>query len=202
MAMERSEPRPETELEEALNSWLREELGIEEPRRVVRSNERRIVVSKVDAELAPDLFQLVELTPELFDPARVDAAYRERVVRVDPATSRAENWRAAMQDRFGQDAGLRHRGAGVGALEPPEPRRELDAPRGRARGFSRVPLAHGSRARSLQALLRPLRRPPSGEPLPRSRPRTRAARARVAGLHGNCRALRLVAAATSPDATA
>ncbi|MEE9278950.1 MAG: hypothetical protein V3V67_02130 [Myxococcota bacterium] len=107
MATERSEPRPETELQEALNSWLREELGIEESRRVVRSNERRIVVSKVDAELAPDLFQLVELTPELFDPARVDAAHRERAVRVDPATPRAENWRAAMQELL-QAAGRRH----------------------------------------------------------------------------------------------
>ncbi len=99
--------RPETELEEALNTWLREELGIEESRRVVRSNERRIVVSKVDAELVPDLLQLIELTPELFDSARVEAAYRQRAARADPATLRAENWRAAMQELL-QAAGRRH----------------------------------------------------------------------------------------------
>ncbi len=83
-------------LELRLNRWLREELGIEEPRRVVRASSERILVSKVAPQFALDLFQLVELTPELFEEGRVVEACEALARDSEPGTARSENWRAAL----------------------------------------------------------------------------------------------------------
>lgn len=84
------------ELERELNAWLRSERGIEEPRRIVRMDERHIRVSKVAPGFALELYRLVERMPELFDPASVLAACAERAARADPDTTRSENWRDAL----------------------------------------------------------------------------------------------------------
>lgn len=94
-------------LERALNAWLRDELGIREPRRVVRENARRIVVSKVAAGLAADLFDLIELTPRLFDESRVVAAYERCASRSDPAMPRTETWHGT-QHELVREAGRAH----------------------------------------------------------------------------------------------
>ena len=94
-------------LEQRLNRWLREELGIEEPRRVVRTSSERILVSKVAPRFALDLFQLVELTQELFDEAHVIEACEARARRADLATLRSDNWRSALHALLAQSGAPR-----------------------------------------------------------------------------------------------
>ena len=96
-----------TPLEQRLNRWLREELGIEEPRRVVRISSERILVSKVAPHFALDLFQLVELTPQLFEEANVIEVCAARARHADPATPRSENWRAALHELLSEIRTLR-----------------------------------------------------------------------------------------------
>ncbi len=94
-------------LEQRLNRWLREELGIEEPRRVVRTSVERILVSKVAPNFALDLLQLVELAPKLFEEVRVIGACEARARRSDPATPLSENWRAALHELLSDIGSLR-----------------------------------------------------------------------------------------------
>ena len=94
-------------IEQRLNRWLSEEHGIEEPRRVVRTSSERILVSKVAPHFALDLFQLVELTPELFEEAHVIEACAARARRADSATPRSENWRSALHTLLSQLGTLR-----------------------------------------------------------------------------------------------
>ncbi len=60
----------------ALQAWLRDELGLNEYRRIVRQSESAIVVSKFEPGFSQDLFALVERLPELFDQALIRARYR------------------------------------------------------------------------------------------------------------------------------
>ncbi len=94
-------------LEQRLKRWLREELGIEDPRRVVRASSERILVSKVAPDFALDLLQLLELTPELFEETRVLEACEARARCSDAATPRSENWRAALHELLSKIGTLR-----------------------------------------------------------------------------------------------
>ena len=100
-------PHAEPGLEAALNQWLAAERGVLEPRRIVRVDDERILVSKVAPGFAVDLYRLVQLMPELFDEARVVEACERRARTADAQTPRSENWRAAMHEVLGA-AGRRH----------------------------------------------------------------------------------------------
>ncbi len=87
-----------SDLEGALNAWLATEVGVDEPRRVVRADAERILVSKVAPGFTPDLHRLLRSMPELFEEESVVAACARRARVADPETPRSESWRAAMHE--------------------------------------------------------------------------------------------------------
>jgi hypothetical protein len=98
--------------EEELRSWLRDGLGINEYRRVVRENAETVVVSKFEARFSQELFAVVDALPELLDDECVAAAYRERaaeyIARGEPAL-RTHVWREASEGllrRLGEQRGI------------------------------------------------------------------------------------------------
>lgn len=95
-----------------LSAWLREEVGLEEFRRVVRENKTTIVISKFEPDFAPDLFATVDALPELFDDALVTAEY-ERIAAEHQARGeaplRTAVWREASEsllERLGDARGI------------------------------------------------------------------------------------------------
>jgi len=95
-----------------LSAWLREEVSLEEFRRVVRENETTIVISKFEPGFAPDLFATVDVLPELFDDALVTAEY-ERMAAEHQARGeaplRTAVWREASEsllERLGEARGI------------------------------------------------------------------------------------------------
>ncbi len=95
-----------------LAAWLRDELGLEEYRRVVRENESTIVVSKFEPGFAPNLFETVDALPELFDDEAVTAEY-ERIAADRAARGesplRTEVWREAslaLLRRYAEQRGI------------------------------------------------------------------------------------------------
>jgi hypothetical protein len=106
MTLHASDP-PSNEFESELNKWLRETVDIDLPRRVVRVDDARILVSKFEPGFAARLHELLDLMPELFDEAAVVAAY-ERVGASRPAeTPRMLMWHEAMHGLL-RAAGERH----------------------------------------------------------------------------------------------
>jgi hypothetical protein len=95
-----------------LTARLREELGIREPRRVVRADGRVIVLSKLAAGESKDLFAAVEALPELFDAAVIAGEYerlRLELVARGEAPLRSAVWRMAVEsllDRLVPDRGI------------------------------------------------------------------------------------------------
>lgn len=85
-----------TDLERDLNEWLRHDLGIEDrPRRVVRVDGQRVLVSKFEPGFAARLHELVERMPEVFDERAVLDAY-EREAAAAPQASRVATWHRAL----------------------------------------------------------------------------------------------------------
>jgi hypothetical protein len=81
-----------------LRAWLREELGLNEYRRVVRENATTLVISKFEAGFSQDLFATVDLLPELFDDAVILAEYGRLVAEHrsrGQSPMRTEVWREA-----------------------------------------------------------------------------------------------------------
>ena len=84
--------------------WLADR-GIEGPRRVVRESEDAILVSKFEFGFAARLYRALDLLPELFDAACIEARYHAQ----PPATPRVEAWRLAINallDELGPARGL------------------------------------------------------------------------------------------------
>lgn len=94
-------------LQRPVARWLREDVGIEEPRRVVHANQGHILVSKFERGFAAELHALLFLMPELFDPRAVAEAYAQVVAEVSPTDLRVEAWHAALH-RLLREAGERH----------------------------------------------------------------------------------------------
>lgn len=94
------------EFERSLLQWLRADLGVEEPRRLVRDTGDEALVSKFEAGFAARMHALLDDLPELFDEAQVIARY-DAVARELPAdTPRSDVWHGAMHAAIG-DAGTR-----------------------------------------------------------------------------------------------
>jgi hypothetical protein len=87
---------PPDALEADLNRWLRDTTDIDRPRRVVRVDEERILVSKFEPGFAARLHELLDLMPELFDEASVVTAYEQRASAGGAGASRTVTWREAM----------------------------------------------------------------------------------------------------------
>ncbi|MBM3138825.1 MAG: hypothetical protein FJZ92_01095 [Chloroflexi bacterium] len=98
---------PEARLEAALNAWLRDEVEVDRPRRIVRADATRILVSKFEPGFAARLHELLDLMPELFDARAVADAYARRAAEVEPGTPRTRVWHETMHALL-RDAGARH----------------------------------------------------------------------------------------------
>jgi hypothetical protein len=82
-------------LEDRLQDWLGAELDIHEPRRVVRADRSRVLVSKCPPGFASELMDTMDALPELLDKAAIAAAY-EAEAAAAPQSWRAECWHRAM----------------------------------------------------------------------------------------------------------
>jgi hypothetical protein len=98
--------------DEALRSWLHDEVGLAEYRRIVRQSEEAIVISKFEPGFSQELFALVDLLPELFDDAVVAAEYarvRLACLRAGESPQRTAVWRKASEavlDRLCAERGI------------------------------------------------------------------------------------------------
>ncbi len=110
--------------ERTLLDWLREERGVEEPRRLVRADEEEALISKFEPGFAAGLHDLLRLIPDLFDEATV-VANTERAMASTPGEPRTGAWHAAMHAALAQ-AGEGH---GVPDLRLAEVRAGIDSVR-------------------------------------------------------------------------
>lgn len=95
--MEIEPDTPEFAAAEArLRTWLREEAGVHEWRRLVRVTEQEMLVSKFEAGFAPRLFALLDEVPELFDEATVVSRYEALAATLPADTPRIDAWHASM----------------------------------------------------------------------------------------------------------
>jgi hypothetical protein len=78
-----------------LNRWLRQEVGAEEPRRVVSRTDARVFVSKFAVGFAEHLRETLDHRADLFDVDAVSIAYARQATR-SPDMPRVEVWRLAM----------------------------------------------------------------------------------------------------------
>lgn len=81
--------------EQRLQQWMSGLLGVTEPRRVVRSDEQRVLVSKFGDGFAAHLHDILDHVPELFDADCVAESYAALAGR-NPQLPRAVAWRAAI----------------------------------------------------------------------------------------------------------
>lgn len=100
---------------EAFHSWLRDEVGLQEYRRIVRDSDSIVVISKFEPGFSQELFATVDLLPELFDDSVVEAEY-ERLVQEHrsqgAAPLRTAVWRQASEavlHRFASERGIDER---------------------------------------------------------------------------------------------
>ncbi|MCA9849055.1 MAG: hypothetical protein KC461_00175, partial [Dehalococcoidia bacterium] len=84
------------ELNRAVAEWLEREVGVDRPRRVVRADDREILVSKFEPGFAAQLHRLLDELPELFDEPRVIASYQRMAHELPADTPRVDAWHAAM----------------------------------------------------------------------------------------------------------
>ncbi len=99
------DPSPPSDPE--LNAWLRGVADVDRPRRVVRVDDDRILVSKFEPGFAARLHELLDLMPELLDEGSVVAAYDRLAAATDPGASRTATWREALHAAL-RAAGERH----------------------------------------------------------------------------------------------
>ncbi len=88
-------PADEAALEQRLQLWLREERGIEGPRRVVRVWDDRILVTKVPAGFAAELLATAHNLPALDDLRALQDAYAE-AVQSESGANCVRTWRSAI----------------------------------------------------------------------------------------------------------
>lgn len=120
-----SAPLDSAAFERALQDWLRAEVGVPEPRRLVRVSEDDALVSKFEAGFAARLHDLLDDLPELFDEARVLARYQATAHALPADTPRLDAWHAAMHAALA-DAGQR---LGIPDLRLAEVRAGIDSVR-------------------------------------------------------------------------
>lgn len=97
-------------------------VGVTEPRRIVRRDPERILVSKFEEGFAAHLHDVLDKLPELFETAAVQAEYTA-VSRSGPQLSRSAAWRAAIDQLLVRLAGER----GLTALDVTNVRGGLDS---------------------------------------------------------------------------
>jgi hypothetical protein len=120
----RPSDEPSHPLQQPLSRWLRD-IGIQEPRRVVRADDESVLVSKFEPGFAAGLTALLDLMPQLFEASAVAAAYERRAAEGSSAASRVETWHAAMHALL-REAGERH---GLSDVEQGEVRVGIDSVR-------------------------------------------------------------------------
>lgn len=81
--------------EQRLQQWMDGLPGVTEPRRVVRHDGARVLVSKFDEGFAAHLHGVLDRVPELFDTDCVGRAY-DRLASLNQETPRVLVWRAAI----------------------------------------------------------------------------------------------------------
>ena len=91
-----SAPAAPASLEARLLAWLRDAIGLEEGRRVARVDAGVVLVSKFEPGFAPQLHELLDELPELFDPDEVERAYRRCAAESAPAEPRVAVWGSAL----------------------------------------------------------------------------------------------------------
>ena len=79
-----------------LARWLREEIGVQGPRRIVTSGPDRIRVSKIPTGLALELHRILQGVPELADRSAMAVAFRARAGAGPPHEPRSQCWHAAV----------------------------------------------------------------------------------------------------------
>lgn len=84
-------------LEARLQSWLAIECGVDEPRRIVRADPSRILVSKCPAGFASELTDVLDRLPELFDLQAMRTAY-EAEAAANPGSARSGCWHRGIID--------------------------------------------------------------------------------------------------------
>ena len=89
---------PDPGFEARLLRWLRDEAGVEERRRLVRSDDGSILVSKFEPGFAPRLHTLLDGLPQIFDRHTVADAYALSAAHAAPRTTRIEVWHGALRD--------------------------------------------------------------------------------------------------------
>lgn len=92
--------------EDRLRSWLASEHGIAEPRRLARTDEDRLLVSKFPPGFIARVGETVDRLELVADPDPLASASTERARRY-PRESRVENWRAAACDLVRKRAAAR-----------------------------------------------------------------------------------------------
>jgi hypothetical protein len=91
----------------SFTEWLSSEAHVSEPRRLVRRDPGRILVSKFEDGFADRLHRALARVPELFEAAAVCEAYRR--CTADPDLARVEAWHTAIAGllaRLGAERGL------------------------------------------------------------------------------------------------
>jgi hypothetical protein len=91
----------------AFAEWLSLHAGVAEPRRLVRRDSERLLVSKFDEGFASRLHDALGRVPEIFETSRVCERYRVLAGRSD--AGRAAGWHAAIADllrELGAERGL------------------------------------------------------------------------------------------------
>lgn len=84
-------------LEARLKAWLRDELLIEEDRRLVRFDDASILISKFEPGFAHGLHAMLHDMPELFDEAHIQRAYAAAAAEAGPTTLRVDAWDLGMR---------------------------------------------------------------------------------------------------------
>lgn len=84
--------------EARLCTWLKDEAGVHEWRRLVRLGDDEALVSKFEAGFSQRLFVLLDRVPELFDEATVVARYERMAAALPADTPRVDAWHATMHE--------------------------------------------------------------------------------------------------------
>ncbi len=93
-------------LDTSVPHWLEHEVGVDRPRRVVRADEREILVSKFEPGFAAQLHRLLDDLPEVLSETHVVEAYRLTALDLPADTPRVDAWHASMHAAL-RDAGER-----------------------------------------------------------------------------------------------
>jgi hypothetical protein len=110
------------DFDERLQEWLGGLPGVTEPRRVVRRDAGRVLVSKFEAGFAAHLHDVLDRLPELFETPVVAVACAARASAY-PAGTRVNTWRTAIDEMLTALAAER----GISARDVTDVRGGLDS---------------------------------------------------------------------------